>query len=158
MLVHERRQGIENGRRRVALLPDLPLYLLNRTQGEAPREDRESPVECLLGGREEIVGPGDRITKSLMSYWQISRSTSQQGQLMLEPPQECRRRQHAAPRGRQLDGQWQPVQTTADCHDVRHVLVAENESGRLRPHTLDEEGDCWPLLELVQIGSALEIG
>ena len=69
MLVHERRQEIEDGggRERSEATPLVPPgakrppYALCCFQGEAPGEYRQPAELCLLGGREQVVGPGNRV-------------------------------------------------------------------------------------------------
>src|SRR3954447_21423609 len=95
----------------------------------------------LLGGREQVVGPGDRIAERLMTSGEIARATGQQGQTVFQPTQERGGRQHAAPWSRELDREWKSIEAATDRDDVCRVVPGQRESGCLGAGALSKEGN-----------------
>ena len=116
---------------------------LNGLQGAPANEHRQASEEALLRLVQQIVAPGDRVAKRALSLRQITGTCCQERQASLEAGQQGARREQLHPRGRQLDGQGQPIQAPADLRHGTCVVIAEPE---LRAHgggPLDKQRDRW---------------
>ncbi len=107
----------------------------------AAREDRQAPEEGALLLREQPITPGNRIPQGLLPVRQVARTAREQTETACEPGEQGCGWQRRDPRRRELDGQWQAVQSGADCRHCGRVLVGEREVGAHRLRPLDEEGD-----------------
>ena len=71
----------------------------------------------LLVEGEQVVAPCDRSAKGALSFGQVARAAGQQTQTPLEARQDLCRGERLDAGGRQLDGQREVVQPTADLGD-----------------------------------------
>ena len=112
-------------------------------------------------GREQVVAPGDRVAHRALPRRQVAAAAGQQGQPLLEPGQERRRRQDLHPGRGKLDGQRQAVEAAADGGDGGGVCCSQREVRQARLRALDEErdrGDPRQLLESAAERSAAGSG
>ena len=61
--------------------------------------------------------------------------------MLVEPVENLLRGEHPQPCGRQLQGQWNPVQSMAERRDGLVVLVGDPKAGRHSLRALGEEHD-----------------
>ena len=64
-----------------------------RFQGQATGEDRQAAKERLLGGVEQVVGPGDGVAHRPQPGRDVPWPAGQQRQAAFQAVQQCRRRQ-----------------------------------------------------------------
>ena len=107
----------------------------------AAPEHRQSPEELLLRGLEQVVAPGDGRAETSAGEPEVSRPTREQREPMVEAGEHGRERQELHPRGRELEGKWQAVESTADLRDVQRVRIVTPGSGLRRRCPSAEEHD-----------------
>ena len=102
---------------------------LDDAEGDAAAEDRASGQQ--LPGRiaQQFVTPRYGRAQRPLAGRQVPAAAHQQDQRVVQARQDFRRRQQLHPRGRQLDGQRQPVQAIYDSRDRPGVLVVDGEAG-----------------------------
>src|SRR5437899_2530438 len=89
-LVEKRRQAIQHARRCIGLcLTDR----LGGFQRAATDEDAQPAEQPLLWRVEQVIAPRDCRTQRLLTRWQITRTSGEQRELLLQSCQKCARRQ-----------------------------------------------------------------
>jgi hypothetical protein len=121
----QRRQEIGGGPER------RPADGRGRLEGAAADEHAELAEQRLLVRSEQPVAPADGSPQGLVALGLVRPARDQQVQCVAEPRHQHLRRQHLHPGGRELDGQRQAVQASADLGHRRGVLGSE---GPARPH------------------------
>src|SRR5262249_42534139 len=86
----------------------------SRAEREATDKDRETAEERLLGVVEQVVAPVDRVAHRLLPQGQITRTTAEQWQSLLQALQQRRRGQDFDAGGRELDREREPVDPADD--------------------------------------------
>ena len=116
-----------------------PCNGLDRVQGSAAGEDREAAEDGLIGGREQVVGPGDGRLHRLVAIRGILGTAGQDLEPVGEAGQQGGRRQDLGPGGGQLDRQRQAIEPRADLGDRRHRLGGDHQIGLGCPRPVDKE-------------------
>ena len=88
---------------------------------------------------EQVVAPRDRTRESLLAARQVSRARAKHLQARLQPAQQSLRREELDPRGGQLDGERQSVDTLADAGHGRRIFIRDSEVGLDGDSPLDEQ-------------------
>ena len=116
-------------------------HLFGRGDGESPCEDRQVAEDVLFALVEEVVAGVDGGSQGPVPCRLPRPVVGEQVELAVQPGQDRRGRQQVHAGGRQLDGQWQPVEAAAQLADRggRGVGQLEPGSGRARP--LQEQHD-----------------
>ena len=110
-LIHQPRQRAKNiGSLRVR---DRLGCLDRPASGKGPKPGKKR----LLLRCEEIVAPGDGGADSLLPCRSITRAAAELQQACRQPLQELGRGKESRPRGGELDGKWETVETAADQSD-----------------------------------------
>ena len=100
----------------------------NGLDGEAVGEDAQGSEERAICIGQQVVAPIDHRGEGSLTWLRGAAATGEQAETIIEPSGELRQRQRAQPRGRQLDGQWKPVEPSADLVDEGRVNVVPLES------------------------------
>ena len=87
---------------------------LRGLEGPAPAEHRQSPEENPFGLVEQVEAPVDRPAQGLLARGQIAGTPDEERQALLEADEDRVGREQLHPRGRQLDGKRQAVESGAD--------------------------------------------
>jgi hypothetical protein len=90
-----------------------------------------------LARLEQLEAPLDRRPQRPLPLRGVARARREQVEAPLEPFEDALGSQHLHARGRQLEGEREPVQPPCD---VRHVLIGL-EGGQKLPGSLDEQRD-----------------
>ena len=107
----------------------------------AAGKDREVREQALLLGLQEVVAPGDRVAKRLVTGRFVTRSMAQEVESLVEPIEHLLGRKELRPRGCELEGKREAVEARADLLDGGRVLLGEPEGRFGRLGALDEQGD-----------------
>ena len=83
-------------------------------EGEASGEDGEASEEGALGRGEQVVGPFDERLEGLVAAQRAAPASGQEAEAIVQPGRDLVDAEHAHPRGGELDGQGDAVQTVAD--------------------------------------------
>ena len=116
-----------------------------RSNPPANTEQRSSSAFSRV--TEVIVGPRHGVPKRLVPS-QSPSGPDQQLESVIEPIAHFDRCHRRHPRGRQLDRQWDSVETSADLHDRGRVLglghreAATKRSGRVRRIGIQQRNRC----------------
>jgi len=97
-LLDEGGQPRHHPRARVAVVA----HSRGRLRGAAADEDGEPPEERALGGREQVVAPGEGVAQGALARWQVVPPARQQRQPPFQPDQQGARGEQGQPGGRQL--------------------------------------------------------
>lgn len=124
----------------------------------AASEDGEASEQQLLRRVKQVVAPFDRPLQRPLSFGQVARASRQQRQTLFEAGQHLSGFQEPNTARRQLDGERQPVEPSADFSYRRSVLVGEAESWFRRASTLDKEGDRLDLRHPIRIDRSTWLG
>ena len=92
-------------------------HRLSRFEREPAREDGQPTEQLSFGAIEQVIAPADRGGQRLLARGQIPRSTDKEGQCVFKALQEDLWRQHPQAGRRELDRQWQTIQTRANLGD-----------------------------------------
>jgi len=111
-----------------------------RLGGAAADEDGEPPEERALGGREQVVAPGEGVAQGALARRQVVRPARQQRQPPFQPGQQGARGEQGQPGGRQLQRQGQAIQPATERRHVRRVAGVQGEVGAHCLGALHEEG------------------
>jgi hypothetical protein len=103
--------------------------LLRRLDRAAAHKHAQSPEEQLLGGREQVVAPVDRVRERQVALWPIARAASQERETVVQVRKQFVWREERGARRRKLDRQRQPVETPADLAHREQVRVGQREDG-----------------------------
>ena len=108
---------------------------LGRLDREPAGKDRQATKECLLLGREEGVGPGNRRAHRLLAGGEVTPTAGEQRQPLVEAGKQGGGRQDLDPRGGQFDGERETIEPAADGSDRRGIVLGHGEVGAdgLRP-------------------------
>ena len=79
-------------------------------QGRTRRQDGQPIEQPLPAVIEQVVAPGDRAAKRLLTFGQVARAGRQDIELVIEPDQDRVGAKELDARRRQLDGQRHPVE------------------------------------------------
>ena len=113
---------------------------LDGRQVAAADEDGEPAEELLHLWGEQLVAPGDGGAHGLLAGRHVARAAGQHLQALGEAGEQGLRREQPGARGRQFDGQGQPVQASADLGDGMHRRLRDLERRLDGLRTLNEEG------------------
>ena len=109
-------------------------------QVELPRRHRQLSEGELERRRQEAVAPQQGRSQALLAFRDVDLPGGDL-ERVVEPREQCPRTEELDPRGDQLDGERQPVQTPADVADVVGVRGREGEVRPDEPCPADEELD-----------------
>ena len=143
-LVDERHQPVEDV---AAKLRRRPADRLGGLEVTAAGEDRQSIEQPLAALVEQVVAPRDRTPQRLLASGQVTRSGSEDVELLIEPDEDGVGREDLDPGRCQLDGERHPMQPRADGRDRGSVLVGDCEARPDRDGPLDEQPDGGVLAE-----------
>ena len=87
------------------------------------------------------MAPVDRGAERALARRGRSVSARQQLETVTEAGSDLLHRQHADPRGGELDGQRHAIQRAAECRDGRGIAFGDDESARCRSGTVGKEPD-----------------
>ncbi len=135
-LVDERRQPIEHVEAQVRTRA---AHGLGGLEVAAAAEHREPVHEAPATLVEQVVAPGDRPAERLLPLGQVTRSSGQQGQVVLQPGEDLVGCQELDPRGGELDRERHPVEPRGDPGDGRGVGIRDAEARPDRGRARDEE-------------------
>jgi hypothetical protein len=130
--LHERGEHVEGMWRRADCLGGF--------ERAATEEDRQAREGHLLVGREERVTPGDRLAQGPVALGDVAHGRLQV-EPALQPGQEHCRGQEARSRRRQLDRQWQTIESNAQLGDGARVVRGEAEGRAHGTRALHEQRD-----------------
>src|SRR5262249_53165413 len=118
-LVDERTEMIESGPAIDALVAR---DLLCGFERKAAREDRETPEDGALAGREERVAPFERRAQRLMPAQHDARTGRQQLEALVEARSQSLDAEQRQPRGCELDRERNAVEAPANLDHRRQIL------------------------------------
>jgi hypothetical protein len=94
-------------------------YRIHRIERETALEHGEPPKKVLVDGREQRVAPGDGVAHGLPAIRRIDWSRHQQGKLMLELPEQGRKREDVTSSRGDFNGKRQVSKLCAHLTDGR---------------------------------------
>src|SRR5215213_5253844 len=111
--------------------------------------------DMLLLGSQEAIAPGDGVTHRPLSSRSVARASLEDREALPKPIAQCRRREDADSRGRQFNGERQPIELAADVgYDMERVIRCRKPRIH-RPRPFDEKLDGRVLREIPGLRSAL---
>ena len=126
-----------------------------RVERETPDQHAEPGEDVLLALIEKVVAPRDRVPKRLLPRRQVSSSSGQKLEPLVEPREQLLGRQQGNARRCELEGKRQPVETGAD-RDYRGGVVRRRLEGRAhRSSPRHEQLDGWRPHERVDVGRSI---
>jgi hypothetical protein len=135
-LVDERRDGVAH---RLSTDRAVGAHLLGCLEVATAGEQRESLEDASIHVAEKVVTPSNRCVERSMVRCRVSTGVANDGEHVVEPPGELRQRHGPRACGRELDREWQPVESPHDVGDERSRRVVEAERRTRGAGTLDEE-------------------
>ena len=112
-----------------------------RAGGPPAREHAEPREPALLGRRQQVVAPAQRVAQRALAGVHVARPVREQLEPALQPGQDLVGVERADVRRRQLDRQREPVEARADPADGLGVGVGQREPGPRGPRPVGEERD-----------------
>ena len=107
----------------------------------AAGEHREPREALLLGVAEQLVAPVYGRTQRLLACGRVPGAGAQHTERFVQAFGDLLGGQQPAPRRRQLDGQWQPIDASADLRDGGRVGVVEVKVGVVGARSRAEQHD-----------------
>ena len=101
--------------------------MLDRRRGRTGDEWRQMTEEALLLGREQIVAPGNRISKCSLAVGEVRRATGKHAQALSQARLQRRKRQMTEPCGSQLESEGQAIQPSTDLGDMRRIGISHDK-------------------------------
>jgi hypothetical protein len=133
-LVHKGEQPIEDiGGHTTAA------HRLDRLQRPPTTEGRQASEQALLLWVQQIVRPLDRSPEGPLTLGDVTGTSAEQRQTLVQPMEQRLGSEHLHPPRRQLDGQGQPIDSSDDVRDVRRIFLTEPESRANRAGPLHEQ-------------------
>ena len=132
-------------------------HRLGRLGATAAGEDGEPREDRPLVRVEQLVTPVDRRPQRLLALREVARAADEDAQPSLQPGAKRLGREHARPRGRELERQRQPVERDADLGDLALVPLEPE----VRSHGAgagDEERHRLALRERLHVAPLLPLG
>jgi len=127
-------------------------HLLRGLEDEAVREGRQAAQRAALPLAEQVPRPVDHGEQGLVAGVGAPVAAAQQGEPVVEPAGDLRRRHHPHLGGGELDREGQAVQAA---HDGAHVVLVEAHPGPGRGRAVAEQRDGVGHAELGQRVDAL---
>ena len=137
-VVHERRDAVQHVDAKVF---ERIADSLRGFERAASGEDRQTAEELLLGRRQQVVAPLDRLPKGLLALRQVPRPAGQELEGPFDPGEQLGGRQDLHARGRELDRERQAIEPAADLDHRAGVLRGQREVGPAGRRALDEQRD-----------------
>ena len=125
---------------------------------EAAGEHRQTVQYCALVVVQERVAPVDRRLERLLASHGRAGAAAEEAEPILKPVAHLARAQDPEARRGQLDGEWHPVQPTADLDDRSDVRFVERELRAGAPRALDEQLDGFESRHRLEIGWSVFAG
>ena len=113
----------------------------NGVEVEALGEHRQQLQQRLLGAVEQRIRPVDGGPQCLLPRQGGAASPGEQAEALVETVAKTDERQRTQPGRSELDGQWQPIQPSADRYQERAGLLVDGQVNALLSDALDEQSD-----------------
>src|SRR4051794_30499966 len=116
-------------------------HCFRRIERPAAGEHRQAAEERLLRGIEEVMTPGYSPAQCLLSLWEVPATSGEEREPAVETRQDRFRWEESHARRRQLDGEREAVQATADGNNRFRVVFGQLEAVLYRASAIDEEAN-----------------